>query len=775
MQNFLIWSMDAVSGLYSLVTLPLYYAANLTFWPNSTTVSSSKQQAVVATVKVDYPGTDEDGSCPAVWASSAVAQAAAETGKSVPDCLASRPFAGVENLADLLDQAAGKYPERRCFGTRQLLAETDELQPDGRKFKKQSLGPYSWLSYRSVHRRVIQLAKSLRSQRQQQLGLRPGVRVALYAETRADWQLCAQACFRCGLPVVTLYASLGEDALAYGVNQSEAAVLVTSLSLLDKVTKMLDQMPNIRCVIYLDGGVGDESALVSGRPAESRQSVRLVGLSQLIGEDVDDATEDDTAAAAVSEPGDLAVLMYTSGSTGQPKGVMISHANLLAMAAGVARRIPELGSRADDSYLAYLPLAHVLELAAELACLACGVAIGYGSPLTLTDASNKVKPGTPGDATALRPSLMAAVPAVLDRASRAVRDRAEARGAIGRALLTWALDYKLRWGLRGWATPLLDRLVFKKVSVILGGRLRLMLSGGAPLSAETHTFAMSAFGSPVVQGFGLTETCGAGCIQASPGPGHQPLAATPLGSAGPPLDSCLLRLRDWPEGGYSKADKPWPRGELLIGGPCVTAGYFQMPELTGQDFWTDGCGVRWFCTGDVGQVAGTAGLQIVDRKKDLVKLQGGEYVSLGKVELALSSSPIVEQLCAYADSRRDFVVLLVVPKRRRLMQLAQQLGLRPVPTDATGGGQSHANGDGLQPDEALLSDPRLRKAALDELTAAAKGRLERFETPAQVHLCAETAWLPESGLVTDSFKLRRRQLLDRYRKAIEDMYGREDC
>ncbi|ONK54774.1 uncharacterized protein A4U43_UnF11680 [Asparagus officinalis] len=196
---------------------------------------------------------------------------------------------------------------------------------------------------------------------------------------------------------------------------------------------------------------------------------------------------------------DIAVIMYTSGSTGLPKGVMMTHGNILSTLSAVMTIVPGLGRK--DVYLAYLPLAHVLELAAESLMVAVGISIGYGSPLTLTDTSNKIKKGTKGDASVLRPTLMVAVPAILDRVRDGVRKKVDAKGGLSRKLFDIAYGRRLAaingswFGAWGLEKMLWDFLVFRKVRAVLGGHIRFLLSGGAPLSGDTQRFINICLGA----------------------------------------------------------------------------------------------------------------------------------------------------------------------------------------------------------------------------------------------------------------------------------------
>merc|ERR1712223_2336617 len=214
-----------------------------------------------------------------------------------------------------------------------------------------------------------------------------------------------------------------------------------------------------------------------------------------------------------------------------------------------------------------------------------------------------------------------------------------------------------------------------------------------------------------------------------------------------------IKLCDWEEGNYRVTDKPHPRGEIYIGGPNVAAGYYKNQEKTKEEFFTDAEGRRWFKTGDIGQFEHDGTLRIVDRKKDLVKLQFGEYVSLGKVESVLKGCPVVANVCVYGDSTKSYVVAIICPVRDTLEAISARIG---------------------KPDltfEQACQDRDVTGAVLREISSHGKQmRLAKFEVPGAVCLTSEE-WGPESGLVTAAMKLKRRPLQERYQEDINRMYG----
>lgn len=632
---------------------------------------------------------------------------------------------GISTLAEHFEQACKKHKDKPLLGTRKLIARENEVTEDGRSFEKLHLGEYEWLTYAKTFEAVCNFASGLA-----QLGHSRNERAAIFADTREEWFIALQACFRRNITVVTIYASLGEEALSHSLNETEVTTVICGQKEMKKLVDISGQLDTVKRIICMDDEFSSSVSLVEGS-----WTVKSFAAVEKLGREY-------TADADLPLAADIAVIMYTSGSTGLPKGVMMTHGNILATVSAVMTIVPGLGSK--DVYLAYLPLAHILELAAENLIAAIGSRIGYGSPLTLTDTSNKIKRGTKGDASVLAPTLMAAVPAILDRVRDGVRKKVDAKGGMSKKLFDLAYNRRLSaingswFGAWGPERILWDLLVFRKVRAILGGRIRFILSGGAPLSGDTQRFINICIGAPIGQGYGLTETCAGGTFTE--------YDDTSVGRVGAPLPCSFIKLIDWPEGGYIISDKPMPRGEIVIGGPNVTLGYFKNEEKTNEVYKVDEKGVRWFYSGDVGQFHPDGCLEIIDRKKDIVKLQHGEYVSLGKVEAALIVSPYVDNIMLHADPFHNYCVALVVASEHAIRDWAVKQGI-----------SFNDFPDLCQKEETV-------KEVLRSLVQEAKkARLEKFEIPAKVKLVSEP-WTPESGLVTAALKLKREVI----RKAFSD-------
>nr|UTI67604.1 long chain acyl-CoA synthetase [Kerria lacca] len=632
----------------------------------------------------------------------------------------------IDTMEKVIRYVVKKYGEKKCLGTRQILAEEDEEQPDGRIFKKYKMGDYLWTSFTETDAIATNFGKGLLALGQERLK-----NVVIFGETRAQWFIAAQGCFKQNFPVVTIYATLGEDAIAHGINETEVTFVITTHELLPKFKTILKCTPKVKTIIYMEDQISETDT--SGL----REDVNVIAFKEVVKKGESLQIENSPPSAT-----DTAIIMYTSGSTGVPKGVILTHENIVSTLKGFTDVVP---TKPNDVYLAYLPLAHVFELLSEYMCLFSGIPIGYSTPLTMADTSSKIMRGTKGDASVLKPSIITAVPLILDRIYKGINDKLDHGSPMKKSLFYFAFNYKKKWMRKGFTTPLIDSLIFCHVKQALGGRVRMIVSGGAPLSPDTHEFIRICLCNTVVQGYGLTETCAAAVVM--------DINDMTMGRAGSPLTVCDVRLTDWDEGNYKVTDKPYPRGEILIGGNNVSIGYYKLNEKTKEDFFVED-GQRWFRTGDIGEYHPDGVIRIIDRKKDLVKLQTGEYVSLGKVETQLKICPIVENICVYVDPRKDYSVALVVPNPVLLTEIGEKYGF-----------DKNASVD------KLCEDSRVEREVLHQIVLHGKKcKLQKFEIPANIKVCKEM-WTPDMGLVTAAFKLKRKEIYERYQHDLNRMYA----
>jgi len=478
--------------------------------------------------------------------------------------LVSVPEDGITHVWACIERTAQRFPHKRGIGQRPLLKR--EIVPDpanpSKHFEKLSFGEYEWLTFKEYRDRACDFAAGMVAF----TGLPSKANLVVYGETQRDWMVAALGAFRQGIAVVTIYATLGEDGVVHGITQTKASAVVADSKLLPVLLACAPRCKTLKHVITLSPSID---------PKDRAQLEALGVAVRSMEELIKDGRAQARAPAPVA-PSDPAVIMYTSGTTGMPKGVVITHANFIAAVSGMQQALFSF-TRPDDVFLAYLPLAHIMEMAAEVTQMYFGTAIGYGSPHTLTSTGVKLAAGQVGDAPLLRPTVMVFAPAVLDKVFQGVKLKVSHASPFAQKLFGWALAAGIANYERGGigAGALYNALVFKKIQMLLGGRVRAMITGSAPLSPDVQKFVQTVFSCPVRQGYGLTETCAASVLAF--------LGDNASSTVGAPSAAACIRLRDWAEGGYTFADKDkpdvqMPRGEVLIGGPMVTAGYLIDPE-----------------------------------------------------------------------------------------------------------------------------------------------------------------------------------------------------
>ena len=353
-------------------------------------------------------------------------------------------------------------------------------------------------------------------------------------------------------------------------------------------------------------------------------------------------------------PDDCPLFSYTSGTTGDSKGAKMTHRNLLSAASSI-HNILGVNLTPDDAAISYLPYPHIFENGLTVLYIIIGVKIGYyqGDPLKLTE-----------DCAALQPAFFPSVPRLFNRIYSKIKEKLDGLTGCKGWLAQWATNTKIEALKNGttYTNGCFDALVFKKVAALLGGQVRQMITGSAPIDPQVLDFLKICFSCPVYEGYGLTETsAAASCTKI-----NDPLA----GHVGGPLTCVKLRLLDVPEMSYTSADKPYPRGELCVKGPSVTSGYYKRKDKTDEAFDSQG----WFKTGDIALVYPNGTIKIIDRSKNIFKLSQGEYIAPEKVENMFALSPIIAQSMVYGDSLRSCVVAIIVPHADKVQAWAKENG-----------------------------------------------------------------------------------------------------
>eukprot|EP01120_Amphizonella_sp_Union-15-10_P015924 TRINITY_DN8281_c0_g1_i1.p1 TRINITY_DN8281_c0_g1~~TRINITY_DN8281_c0_g1_i1.p1 ORF type:complete len:703 (-),score=113.98 TRINITY_DN8281_c0_g1_i1:13-2121(-) len=630
-----------------------------------------------------------------------------------------------QTIYDVMKLSSKRYPESKCLGTRPVLKIFEEEKTVGgekRIFTFPQLGPYQWESYATVYQRMKNFASGLRS-----LGMKPKDFLAMFEETRAEWTIASRAAYMQSITLFTVYANLGEEALIYALQEGEIAYIFTNGKLLKQILKIIHHIKNLSTVIYC-GDVDNDA----------KNQLKSLGLVVVSFVEVEKMGINNPFDDVPPKPDDLACIMYTSGSTGKPKGVMTTHRNLVVTLSAMAK--PVKFDPKSDRYLGYLPLAHSLAFVLESLAMYFNLPIGYGNPRTLADAGVRL---CKGDLEEFRPTIFVAVPVIFEKIKHGMELRVN-KNFITRTLFKFGYRAKLAAFRTGQTTPIWDWILFNKFKQKIGGKVRVMLTGSAPLNPMVHKFIRVCFGVPFVQGYGLTETCSAGTVM--------DLEDLSNNTIGPPLGCCEIKLVDVPEMNYfttpNPPRSPFPTGEVYIRGDNVCVGYYK-DEKSKESFLPD----KWFATGDIGMVLPNGTFRIIDRKKNLIKPSHGEYIALEKLESAYRTCRYVEIVCVYASSDRYHVVAVVAPNRATLDDWARKNSI------------STTNFDNF------CKDKRVVQFMLKELIESGKkGGLKRIEMLRNVRI-SPYDWTPENHMLTTAMKLNRNEVYYKWRSEIKEMYN----
>ncbi|KAI1106552.1 long-chain-fatty-acid-CoA ligase [Jackrogersella minutella] len=651
------------------------------------------------------------------------------------DGLITRPAPHIATTYDILIESANKHGDKRAIGSRKLIeTHTDTKKVpkivDGVKqmVDKQwtyfELSPYSFLTYSEYKTRALRVGAGLRK-----LGLEPGDVLHIFATTSANWLCMAHGCASQSITIATAYDTLGSDAVEYSLTQTNAKAMYTDPHLLKTTSRPLKNAEDVKFLIYNDSTnmpISDKE-LEDFKPSNSH--LTILSYTELVA--LGEANPTDPVPPKAT---DLSCIMYTSGSSGTPKGVPITHEGIVAGITGLYTVIEEAVSH-RDTILAYLPLAHILEMAVENLVMFIGGTLGYGSPRTLSDASTR---NCAGDMRELAPTIMVGVPQIWETIRKGIEARVNGGGALLRNVFWGAYSLKsmlISAGLPGGS--IIDALIFKQVRNMTGGRVRFLFNGASGISDGTRRFVSMVL-APMITGYGLTETCANGALGC-------PLQWTP-NAIGPVPASLEIKLVSLPDLGYDAKATP-PQGEILLRGLPVCKEYFKNPEETEKAFTVDG----WFRTGDIGEFDAIGHIKIVDRVKNLVKMQGGEYIALEKLEAVYRGSEFVHNILIHGDNDHARAIAIVSPNEKPLNDLAKKLDVD----------HAHAH-----------NDPKILDAVHKDLIAVGKkAGLTSLEMVVGVVLVDEE-WTPASGLVTATQKVNRRALRSHYKTQIEDCFKR---
>jgi long-chain acyl-CoA synthetase len=541
-------------------------------------------------------------------------------------------------------------------------------------------------------------------------GVTRGDRAAILAENRPEWALTDYGCLCAGVVDVPVYYTLTAAQVAYVLRDSGSKLIFTSTpEQMEKALAAAAQCSHEVQIVVFDPPAELPDGVMAWDTFLADGEARAASWSE----------EEFHKRARQAEPEDVATILYTSGTTGDPKGVMLTHNNVASNVLAAESVLPLLD---DDVTVSFLPLSHILQRMVDYLFFHKGVTIGYAKDIrTVVD-----------DMKIIHPTVLVSVPRIYEKIYNGVMD---ARG-VKKRIIKWAVgvadrvaDVRLGGGeptgMLARKYKLADKLVFSKVKQAVGGRLRYFVSGGGPLEPALNRFFYS-IGMTILEGYGLTET--------SPVTNVNTFEDFCIGTVGPPVAATEIRIAG--------------DGEILIRGPQVMKGYYNQPEATAEVIDSDG----WFASGDIGEIDEHGYLKITDRKKDIIVTAGGKNVAPQPLENRLKTDMLIEQAVLIGDKRK-YISLLVAPAFDALEEWADE------------------NGVSCSGREELVSHPEVVKY-FEDAVATCLSDCAPFETPKRVAVLADEFTI-DNGFLTPTLKVKRRVIQDHFKDVIDGLYEDE--
>ncbi|XP_075950207.1 long-chain-fatty-acid--CoA ligase 5 [Anarhichas minor] len=578
--------------------------------------------------------------------------------------------------------------------------------------------PYQWLKYQQVSDRAEHLGSGLLHK-----GLKPNsdTFIGIFAQNRPEWIIGELACYTYSMVAVPLYDTLGPEALVFIIDQAEISTVLCdnqrkAETLLQ--TRETGQTPVLKTIVVMD-------------PFDSELVERgtKCGVDVVLMRDMEALGQSNLEQPIPPKPEDLSIVCFTSGTTGNPKGAMLTHENVVSNAAGVIRTFEvSVTPSTQDVSISFLPLAHMFERVVQTVMYGVGAKVGFfqGDIRLLPD-----------DMKTLQPTVFPVVPRLLNRVYDKVQSGA--KSSFKKWLLNFAVARKFAEVKEGIIRKdsIWDKLIFHKVQESLGGRVRVMVTGAAPISPSVLNFLRATLGCQIFEAYGQTE-CTAGCTFTMPGD-------VDSGHVGVPLPCNVVKLVDVEDMNYFASNG---EGEVCIQGRNVFKGYLKDPKKTAETLDENG----WLHTGDIGKWLPSGVLKIIDRKKNIFKLAQGEYIAPEKIENVYIRSGPVAQVFVHGDSLQSCLIAIVVPDTEVLPGLAKSLGCQGSI-------------------EELCKNKEIKKAILSDLTKLGKeAGLKSFEQVKDVYLHPEQFTI-ENGLLTPTLKAKRAELKTLFQPQINTLYA----
>ncbi len=532
-------------------------------------------------------------------------------------------------------------------------------------------------------------------------GLEHGDKIALISSTnRVEWCFFDQAALQIGLVTVPIYPSISGEDCVYNLENSDSKICVVSdEKLFEKINSIKSQLPDLQEIFTFD------------KVDNAKNWKELLEL----GKDTDNQEEVDSIKNSISED-EMASIIYTSGTTGRPKGVMLTHKNIVSDVLGCEDRVPFKDSK--NRALSFLPLCHVYERMVLYLFMTNGISMYFAeSNEKLSDNLKEVKP-----------QYMTVVPRMIEKVYDAIYKRGTEAGGIKSKIFLWSLKVAEKYKIgdsKSLAHIIADKLVFSKWREGLGGNLITLVSGSAALSKRLNTMFHAA-GIPILEGYGLTET--------SPVMAVNSFGFTKIGSVGRPIKNVDVKIQN--------------DGEITVKGPTVTQGYYKDEEKTKEAFTEDG----YFKTGDIGMLDEDNFLFITDRKKEMFKTSGGKYVAPQVIENLAKASQFIEQIMVVGDGEK-MPTALVQPDFEFAKNWASQNNINI--------GNSFEE----------IANSKELKSQIEKELAKINAHLGKWEQIKKIELTPEI-WTEDNGLLTPTLKLKRKVIKEHFIKLYEQLYDR---
>ncbi|KAK6170877.1 hypothetical protein SNE40_019167 [Patella caerulea] len=579
-------------------------------------------------------------------------------------------------------------------------------------------GKYEWVTYQQVYDRAHAFGSGLI-----ELGISPGTdtMIGIYASNRVEWVTTEQACNMYSMVIVPLYDTLGPDACKYIINLTEMETVVCDTA--KKAQILLDQIDQLPCLKRI--------IIIEEMSNNNVDLAKTKDITLYTYHDIENIGSKNLHDAVPPKPSDLTTISFTSGTTGDPKGVLLTHENLISHISGIISLV-KYNFGPSDCHISYLPLTHMFERSMQISAFMHGYHVGFYSG----DIKNLFD-----DIKELKPTIFPTVPRLLTRLYDKVYSNC--RGySFKSILLRTAINRKIAEVKRGVVrdNSIWDYLVLKKIRNMLGGRIAILITASAPLSVDAMNFTRAVFGCPVFEAYGQTEaTAAVSCTL----PGD-----TTSGHVGAPCLCNSIKLIDVPELDYYAANQ---KGEICIKGLNVFKGYYKNPEKTKETLDEDG----WLRTGDVGEWLPNGTLKIIDRRKHIFKLCQGEYVAPEKIEAAYLKSQYVAQIFVDGNSLKAYCMAVVVLDPDVITNVAKQYNISTDPQD-------------------ISKSKKIKDLVYSDMIAVGKSsQLKGFEQVKDIYIHPEL-FSVENSLLTPTFKNKRPQLRQWFKTEVDNMYERHD-